>query len=189
MRRACTAAVTTAAVCLVATPTASADRATCSTPLETHYSANYHAVRDHLGKRAPGRNIRKLGVRYRTADGHHVRDARCGELRRSLRHLRALRRPPGAYLVRTAVSPAQRPAGTLTASVRGNLPACTWAPESGGDYGAVNPNGHYGKYQFDQQTWESVGGTGRPDQASPAEQDRRAAKLYASRGGQPWVNC
>lgn len=61
--------------------------------------------------------------------------------------------------------------------------------ESGGDYQAVNPNGHYGAYQFDQSTWESNGGSGNPAEASPEEQDRVAANLYAARGSQPWSVC
>lgn len=59
--------------------------------------------------------------------------------------------------------------------------------ESGGNPRAVNPNGHYGKYQFDLQTWASVGGSGNPINASEAEQDRRAQILYSQRGGQPWA--
>lgn len=194
MRKTCTAAII-AAVCLIAAPSASADRATCSKPLETHYSAHYHAVRDHLGKRAPGRNIRKLGKRYHLKDGWHVRDARCGELRRSLRQLRALRRPPGAYLSRVAVRPAQRPAGTLTASVRANLPACTWVPESGGSYTARNSASTAGgKYQMIDSTFHANGGADYPGshdaaQAPPGEQERVAARLYAREGGRPWVNC
>ena len=62
--------------------------------------------------------------------------------------------------------------------------------ESGGNPRAVSPNGKYrGKYQFDQQTWESVGGTGDPAAASPAEQDARAAQLYAERGAGAWPVC
>lgn len=61
--------------------------------------------------------------------------------------------------------------------------------ESGGDYGAVNPNGHYGAWQFSQSTWESVGGTGRPDHASPAEQDKRAAILYDGGNGASHWEC
>jgi hypothetical protein len=55
--------------------------------------------------------------------------------------------------------------------------------ESGGNYQAVNPNGHYGAWQFSQATWNGVGGTGRPDQASPAEQDHRAAILWNNGAG------
>jgi hypothetical protein len=62
--------------------------------------------------------------------------------------------------------------------------------ESGGDYGAVSANGkHRGAYQFDQQTWQSVGGSGDPAAASPAEQDQRAAALQQQRGSSPWPSC
>lgn len=62
--------------------------------------------------------------------------------------------------------------------------------ESGGEPTRVSRSGKYrGKYQFDQRTWESVGGTGDPAAASEAEQDARAARLYDERGGQPWPNC
>lgn len=56
--------------------------------------------------------------------------------------------------------------------------------------GAVSENGLYhGLYQFDIGTWRGVGGTGLPSKASRAEQDHRAALLYADRGAQPWPRC
>lgn len=59
--------------------------------------------------------------------------------------------------------------------------------ESGGNYRAVNPNGHYGAWQFSIATWRSVGGTGNPADASPAEQDYRAAILWdGGRGASHW---
>lgn len=81
------------------------------------------------------------------------------------------------------------PAPAAPSSLGGVL-ACIRQHESGGNYGAVNPSGTYrGAYQFDQRTWEAVGGSGDPAAASPAEQDRRAAILYQQRGGQPWPNA
>ncbi len=69
----------------------------------------------------------------------------------------------------------------------GNLAAIR-ACESGGDYGSTD--GQYrGAYQFDSETWASVGGTGDPAAASPAEQDSRALQLQAQRGSNPWPNC
>jgi hypothetical protein len=59
--------------------------------------------------------------------------------------------------------------------------------ESGDDYTITSTNHHYGAYQFDLPTWRSVGGTGRPDQATPTEQDYRALYLYRMRGWQPWT--
>jgi resuscitation-promoting factor RpfA len=61
------------------------------------------------------------------------------------------------------------------------------ACESSGRYAVVAANGHYGAYQFDVATWKSVGGTGLPSDASPAEQDYRALYLYRMRGWQPWT--
>ncbi|OLT46683.1 transglycosylase [Saccharomonospora sp. CUA-673] len=58
--------------------------------------------------------------------------------------------------------------------------------ESTERYHVNTGTGYYGAYQFDLPTWQSVGGTGRPDQASPAEQDYRALYLYRMRGWQPW---
>ena len=61
--------------------------------------------------------------------------------------------------------------------------------ESGGNPRAVNPAGYYGLFQFDMQTWRSVGGSGNPAKASAAEQLTRAKKLYSQRGAQPWPVC
>ncbi|MEW2631705.1 ubiquitin-like domain-containing protein [Streptomyces sp. NPDC048389] len=68
----------------------------------------------------------------------------------------------------------------------GALAAC----ESGGRPGAVDPSGTYGGlYQFDTATWRSLGGTGRPQDATAEEQTYRAKKLYVQRGASPWPHC
>ena len=61
--------------------------------------------------------------------------------------------------------------------------------ESGGDPTTDTGNGFYGKYQFTLGTWQAVGGSGNPAQASEAEQDRRAAMLYEQAGTSPWPVC
>lgn len=62
--------------------------------------------------------------------------------------------------------------------------------ESGGDAGIVSANGMYhGLYQFDVDTWQSVGGSGLPSNASAAEQTKRAEMLYEQRGSSPWPVC
>lgn len=79
-------------------------------------------------------------------------------------------------------------------ALTGDAMADAWARlrhcEATGNYRAVSPGGTYrGAYQFDQRTWETVGGTGDPIDASPAEQDLRAQILYSRRGNQPWPVC
>jgi len=62
--------------------------------------------------------------------------------------------------------------------------------ESGGNPRAISANGTYrGKYQFSTATWAGVGGTGDPAAASEAEQDKRAAMLYARSGAGQWPVC
>jgi hypothetical protein len=63
------------------------------------------------------------------------------------------------------------------------------ACESGGNPSTDTGNGFYGKYQFTQETWQAVGGTGNPAAASEGEQDRRAAQLYAQAGPGQWPVC
>jgi len=64
------------------------------------------------------------------------------------------------------------------------------ACESGGDPTIVSADGSYrGKYQFSFETWASVGGSGDPAAAPEAEQDYRAALLYAQAGSSPWPVC
>jgi peptidoglycan hydrolase CwlO-like protein len=73
---------------------------------------------------------------------------------------------------------------------------CVVQAESGGDYGAVSPNGQYmGAFQFSQATWNRAAqAAGRPDlvgvppnRASKADQDSVAVALYALDGEQPWL--
>lgn len=60
--------------------------------------------------------------------------------------------------------------------------------ESSGNPRAVNQQtgAHFGLFQFDIPTWQSVGGTGNPIDASAEEQLMRARMLYSQRGWQPW---
>jgi uncharacterized protein YabE (DUF348 family) len=95
-------------------------------------------------------------------------------------------RKPRKQLVKVGTKP-------LPPSVHGadhlnwhRLAAC----ESGGRAHAVDPSGTYGGlYQFDTHTWHSLGGSGRPQDASPEEQTFRAKKLYVRRGTTPWPHC
>ena len=137
---------------------------------------------------APGRNIVKHGVRR---DGD-VRPARRSEVARSVRTLKKI------LAAETGASASSSPTGASAAASGkaggsgGASPAleAIAACESQGDAGAVGGGGQYrGKYQFDRGTWASVGGSGDPASASEAEQDSRAAQLYAQQGASAWPSC
>lgn len=68
------------------------------------------------------------------------------------------------------------------------IPAGIVMCESGGSYSAVNPSsGAGGAYQILPSTWALYGGQGLPQNASPSEQDRIAAQIWADSGGSAWV--
>ena len=86
-------------------------------------------------------------------------------------------------------APAPTSAGPIPSSGGLNWAALAQC-ESGGNPRAVDPSGtYYGLYQFDQSTWNSVGGSGSPINASPAEQTQRAQILYSRAGAGAWPVC
>ncbi len=98
----------------------------------------------------------------------------------------------------STTSTTQAPGGTSNAvdPALNSFLQCVVQAESGGDYGAVSPNGLYmGAFQFSQPTWNSAAqAAGRPDLvgvppnlASKADQDTLAVALYALDGRQPWL--
>ena len=87
-------------------------------------------------------------------------------------------------------SPEQRQANTARANSGGGtvwdrLAQC----ESGGNWSINTGNGYYGGLQFGLTAWRAVGGSGRPDQASRAEQIRRAEILLDLQGWGAWPAC
>ncbi|UTI62289.1 transglycosylase family protein [Paraconexibacter antarcticus] len=110
---------------------------------------------------------------YRTVLDRRTNAALKAKRRHLLREIRTLRSTAGAPAI---AIPAQLAA----------IAAC----ESGGNPQAIGGGGAFrGKYQFDYGTWASVGGSGDPAAAPEAEQDRRAAMLYARSGATPWPVC
>ncbi|WP_055534772.1 resuscitation-promoting factor [Streptomyces graminilatus] len=95
-------------------------------------------------------------------------------------------REPRAQLVRVGSKPMPTSVQGADHLDWGSLAAC----ESGGRPDAVDPSGNYGGlYQFDTQTWQSLGGSGRPQDATATEQTFRAKRLYVKRGAGPWPHC
>jgi hypothetical protein len=87
---------------------------------------------------------------------------------------------------RTRTTSAPAPSSGGTNSHLKSIAQC----ESGGNPNAVSRSGKYhGKYQFSQETWNGVGGSGSPSSASEAEQDKRAQMLYDRSGSGQWPVC
>jgi hypothetical protein len=61
--------------------------------------------------------------------------------------------------------------------------------ESGGNWAIATGNGFYGGLQFTIQSWQAVGGSGMPNQASREEQISRGQALQAIQGWGAWPGC
>lgn len=153
-----------------------------SKQVKVTYSRWYLKTARVFGKRQPGRNVRKYGLKGNRA---HVRPSRCGDLRRSIRTFRRWHAPP-------VVAPQSGDRAPVTAKVastpsyaggRYSIPSYIVNCESGGDYGASNASGAYGAYQIMPSTAANYG----CDLSSPAGQDTCAARIYAREGASPWA--
>lgn len=151
------------------------------------------AAAGHTDVAADAKNQTRKNIRAELIEERREAKARAkAKARARAKKRAAARRAAAAQAQATAGAPAQQAApqqatggSTASAGLEG-IAAC----ESGGNPSAVSADGQYrGKYQFDQQTWASVGGSGDPAAAPEAEQDQRAAMLQARAGSSPWPNC
>ncbi len=116
-------------------------------------------------------------------------DQRLEEARQEVPHAERALQLAEITLIGVRQAEAAARAARDAAAVGGDKWAALRRCESGGNYASNTGNGFYGAYQFDLQTWRSVGGVGLPSDAPPWEQDARAKALYAARGSQPWPIC
>lgn len=61
--------------------------------------------------------------------------------------------------------------------------------ESGGNWAINTGNGYYGGLQFTLSSWQAVGGSGYPNQASREEQIHRGQILQSRQGWGAWPYC
>jgi len=153
--------------------------------LAKHPTARHRGVYEYLyrhtskkfGRRAPGRDIVRDGLRRRS-----VRDA---DVVRSIGVLERMLAPPPPVSEASPVT-----AGVSVASSGSPLPTCTWQPESGGDPSAVNASsGAGGYYQIMPSTWAAYGGSGAPQDAPMSEQTAIAQRIYDAQGPGAWSSC
>ena len=82
-------------------------------------------------------------------------------------------------------APASSAPAVAGGSVWDQLAAC----ESGGNWAINTGNGYYGGLQFTIASWQAVGGTGMPNEASRDEQIARGQILQARGGWGNWPAC
>ncbi len=125
--------------------------------------------------RLAGKVARVKGVSFSSREQRReLRGSSPGELRADIRRSRR-------ELVR-----ARREAANSTAAP--HLEAIA-ACESGGNPATEHRQRVLREVPVRPATWASVGGSGNPAAASEAEQDKRAAMLYAQSGATPWPVC
>ena len=162
----------TAKVAIVERPDDRFDRA----PVVDRYRTAYSRARD--AGVAPNDNL---------AEGRRASGDR---LQRAIPHLRSAVRAQPATAAPASGATATAGASVESLGVSQSTLEAIASCESGGDPTAVSADGTYrGKYQFTEETWASVGGSGDPAAAPEAEQDMRAAMLYSEVGASAWPVC
>jgi resuscitation-promoting factor RpfC len=97
---------------------------------------------------------------------------------------------PVAEPVTTGTAPAAAPAAAAPSSysaASGGFQQCVIQAESGGNASAVNASsGAGGLYGFLPSTWQALGHSGLPENASVAEQNQAFQQEYAQSGSSAW---
>lgn len=96
---------------------------------------------------------------------------------------------PAADSEDTAPAPSQPQQVAAPSVASGSIWDAIAACESGGNWAINTGNGFYGGLQFTLSSWQAVGGSGYPNQASREEQIMRAQILQSRQGWGAWPVC
>lgn len=104
------------------------------------------------------------------------------------------RKLPATTVAPRVESSAASRGGDRTTSTQSSAPSdSVWtslaACESGGNWAANTGNGYYGGLQFSLSSWQAVGGSGYPHEASAATQIAMGQRLQAVQGWGAWPGC
>jgi Transglycosylase-like domain len=101
--------------------------------------------------------------------------------------------PPPPAPPPTTTAPAPAAAADSGGAVPDPYSYATWDTlsqcESGGDWSINTGNGYYGGVQFSLSSWQAVGGTGYPHEASRETQITMAIRLWERQGWGAWPAC
>ena len=119
-----------------------------------------------------------------------IKDGVVGPQTRRAMHLRVriVDVAPGAPAPAGINTSSTQPTATQSTGSSGySIPGYIVNCESGGNWNAVNSSsGAGGAYQIMPSTWQAYGGSGLPQDASPAQQSAIAAKIWAASGPSAW---
>jgi resuscitation-promoting factor RpfC len=94
---------------------------------------------------------------------------------------------PATTVTGPAYVPAAAPVQSSYSAGSGSFQQCVIQRESGGNASAVNASsGAGGLYGFLPSTWQALGHSGLPENASVAEQNQAFQQEYAQSGGSAW---
>lgn len=100
---------------------------------------------------------------------------------------------PAAVAPASTPAPAARQSSYQTVSAPAVSGGSVWNQlalcESGGNWAINTGNGFYGGLQFTISSWQAVGGSGLPSDASREEQIMRGQQLQARQGWGAWPAC
>lgn len=189
-------------VLTVLSATAIAPSTVTAKSLPAKYKDLRAVVVSKFGQDAAGRHILKHGVRFKwvSDNGHRrhwgSRHAKSSEVARSVRTYRRWLSPPAPRIGAGDHTPTRASAPAHYTGGRFAIPHHIVMCESGGNYRAVNNTAAgaaagrpAGAYQIVTGTWQANGGGAyapTADQATPAQQDAVAARIWARSGGAPW---
>jgi LysM repeat protein len=97
--------------------------------------------------------------------------------------------PVTPQAVTTSAAPRSVAKSTAPAVAGGSVWDALAQCESGGNWAINTGNGFYGGIQFTISSWQAVGGSGMPNQASREEQIMRGQMLQARQGWGAWPAC
>lgn len=96
---------------------------------------------------------------------------------------------PAAPVAPVPTASARTTAVNTTSVASGNVWDRLAQCESGGNWATNTGNGYYGGLQFSLGSWQAVGGSGLPSDASREEQIMRGEQLRAMQGWGAWPAC
>lgn len=131
----------------------------------------------HVYSQEEDQFVRQTPTFESTSDNSHTQDVSGGTI------------PISIALATEKITPTPTPTAAPKVSVSDNVWEKIAMCESKNNWSIDTGNGYFGGLQFSQGAWNSVGGEGKPSDASKDEQIKRGQMLQEKRGWGVWGEC